>query len=45
LNGFLFNNEDKVRIWDTLLTEMILRADMATEEEETDDNHGGNQEP
>jgi hypothetical protein len=47
LNGF-DNNEDKVRIWDALLTEMILRGDKATvEEEETDDNDNprGNQEP
>jgi hypothetical protein len=29
LNGF-DNNEDKVRIWDALLAEMILRGDTAT---------------
>jgi hypothetical protein len=46
LNGF-DNNEDKVRIWDALLAEMILRADKATENEEerVDDNPRGNQEP
>ena len=47
LNGF-DNNDDKVRIWDALLAEMILRADKGTveEEQETDDeNPRGNQEP
>ena len=45
LNGF-DNNEDKARIWDALLAEMIQRADKATvEEEEMDDNPRGNQEP
>jgi hypothetical protein len=45
LNGFN-NNEDKVRIWDALLAEMSLRGSTTmTEEEETDDNPGGNQDP
>jgi hypothetical protein len=43
LNGF-DNNEDKVRIWDALLVEMILRGDtVTTEEEETYDNPGRNE--
>jgi hypothetical protein len=33
LNGFN-NNEDKVKLWDALLAEMILRADKATVKEE-----------
>jgi hypothetical protein len=45
LNGFN-NNEDKVRIWDAILAEMILRGDTAmTAEEEIYDTPGGNQDP
>ncbi len=36
LNGF-DNNDDKVRIWDALLAEMILRADKGTVEEEEEE--------
>ena len=47
LNGF-DNNEDKVRIWDAMLAEMILRGgDMVTaeEEEDNDENPGVNKDP